>query len=186
MAISTPVSRAPVIRWRAMGWPPSSHTQMVSSAPISLALASAASSMMRASSSVSRLTVIISPVPPPSRSWHVDPDLVALDAHGVGRDGGAAGGQEALTGPHVVHPAMPGAGQSGPGQLPFTERAAAVRARVGTGIYLIPDAGQGQACSVHLGEHAAARGDLREGGRADLHARSARGGSAPHRSSFST
>src|SRR4030095_9987856 len=132
---------------------------MVSSTPISLALASAASSMMRASSSVSRLTVIIPPVPPPSHSRHVDPDLVALDTHGVGRDGGAAGGQETLTGPHVVHPAMPGAGQPGPRQLPFTERTAAVRAHVGAGVHPLSDAGQRHPRSVHLGEHAAARAD---------------------------
>src|SRR4029450_10174947 len=42
IAISTPVSRAPVIRCSAIGWPPSSQTQMVSGTLLSWALASAA------------------------------------------------------------------------------------------------------------------------------------------------
>src|SRR5262245_18507679 len=59
MAISTPVSRAPVIRCSAMGWPPSSQTQIVSVTPISRARRSAASSMTLASSRVRRFTVIM-------------------------------------------------------------------------------------------------------------------------------
>src|SRR3990172_37373 len=82
MAISTPVRRAPVIRWRAMGCPPSSQTQMVSATPISLALASAASRTMRASSSVSRLTVIIRAASRDAGSRHVHPYTPTLDPHG--------------------------------------------------------------------------------------------------------
>ena len=52
IAISTPVMRAPVMRWRAIGWPPSSHTQMVSVTPIARAFASAAVSSTSASSRV--------------------------------------------------------------------------------------------------------------------------------------
>src|SRR6266511_3930405 len=85
---------------------------------------------------------------------------------------------------------LAGASQSRPGPLAFAEGAAAMRARVGSGIYPVPDAGQHHARPVDLGQPAAARGDLREGGRADLHALSARlrlrPRPSPHMSSFKT
>src|SRR6266508_2276519 len=164
MAISTPVMRAPVIRCRAIGCPPSSHTQMVSATPISLDLASAASRMMRASSSVRRLTVIIRAATRDAGSRPVHPYVAALDPHGVGRDRGAPGGQETLPGPHVVEPSVPGTRQLGPGELAQAERAAAVRARVGARVDALPDAGQHHARPVDLHQLAAARRDIREGG----------------------
>src|ERR1700716_1366518 len=131
MAISTPVMRAPVIRCSAIGCPPSSQTQMVSATPIALALASAASRTIRASSSVSRLTVIIRAATCDAASRHLHPYVAALDPHGVGRDRGPPGGQETLPGAHVVEPTVPGTGELRPGELALAERAALVRARVG-------------------------------------------------------
>src|ERR1700675_3880480 len=163
MAISTPVMRAPVIRWSAMGCPPSSQTQTVSATPISLALASAASRTMRASSSVSRLTVIIRPASRDTGSRHLHPYVPALDPHGVRRDRRAPGGQETLSGPNVVQPPVPRTGQPGPGQLALAERTAAVRARVSTYVDALPDAGQHQARTVDLRQLAAVRRDLLEG-----------------------
>src|SRR5262245_16430874 len=169
MAISTPVSRAPVIRCSAMGCPPSSHTQMVSRAPISFALVSAASSTMHASSSVSRLTVIIPPFLSGDRSWQVHPDGLAVDAHGIGCDGGAAGWEETLTRPHVEHPAVPGTGEPRPGQLALVERTALVGARGRAGVHTLACAHQDHTGPVQFVERAAAHRELREGGRADLH-----------------
>ena len=104
MAISTPVIRAPVIRWSAIGWPPSSQTQIVSVTPIARALASAAASSTSASSRVSRLTVITA-VPrgsgrPPAGPGSSARSLPARETH--------------LTGAHVVHPAVPRARQTRP------------------------------------------------------------------------
>src|SRR6266568_1307462 len=98
-----PLTPTPPTTWpsSAMGCPPSSQTQIVSATPISLALASAASSTIRASSSVSRLTVIIRAA---ARSRHLHPYVVALDPHRVGRDRRAPLGHEALPGAHVVEP----------------------------------------------------------------------------------
>src|SRR5574342_203062 len=173
MAISTPVRRAPVIRWIAMGCPPSSQTQIVSATPISLALASAASRTMRASSSVSRLTVIIRAVSRDIGSRHLHPYIPSFDPHGVRRDRRAPGGQETLPGPHVVEPSVPRTGQPDPDEPALAERAAAVRASVGTGVHALPDAGQHHAPPVDFRQHAAARPDFLEGGRAELHLRSA-------------
>src|SRR5262250_3914216 len=142
---------------------------MVSRTSISLALASAASRMMRASSRVSRLTVIMPSSPRGLRSRHVDPDLLAVDPHRIDRDGHAARGQEARAGAHVEHPAMPGTGQARPRELAFAEGAASVRAGGGAGIDLLPDPGQDHPHPIDVGQRASARGDLREGSRADLH-----------------
>src|SRR5262245_45158123 len=150
---------------------------MVSRTPISLAFASAASRMMRASSRVSRLTVITPSSPPGSGSRHVDPDLVALNPHPVDRDGRATRGEEAGGGAHVEHPATPGAGQSRPCELALAERAAPVRASVGTRIDLLADPGQDHPHPIDVGQLASGRGHLREGGGADLHERSAHGSS---------
>src|SRR5215831_19247525 len=142
---------------------------MVSRTSISLALASAASRMMRASSRVSRLTVIIPSSPRGRRSRHVDPDLLAVKPHRIDRDGHAARGQQASTGAHVEHPAMPGAGQARPRELAFAEGTAPVRAGGGAGIDLLADPGQDHPHPIDVGQLACARGDLREGSRADLH-----------------
>src|SRR5947207_3005393 len=162
MAISTPVMRAPVIRCSAMGCPPSSQMQMVSATPISLALVSAAASMMRASSSVSRLTVIIRAAAPGPRSRHLHPYVAVLDPHGIGRDRGAPGGQETLPGAYVVEPTVPGTGELRPGELALAERAALVRARVGARVHPLFDAGQHDARPVDLHELAAARRKVRQ------------------------
>src|SRR5437762_465523 len=164
MAISTPVMRAPVIRCSAMGCAPSSQTQMVSATPISLALVSAAASMMRASSSVSRLTVIIRVAAPDSRSRHLHPYGAALDPHGVGRDRVTPGGQETLPGAHVVEPTVPRTGEPRPHEPALAERTALVRARVGTRVDALSHAGQHDARPVDLHELAAARRKVREGG----------------------
>src|SRR5215467_4636641 len=156
-----------------MGCPPSSQTQIVSRTPISVAFASAAPRMMRASSRVSRLTLITPSFPPGSGSRHVDPDLVALDPHRVGRDGRATRGEEAGAGAHVEHPAVPGAGQSRPCELALAERAATVWAGVGAGIDLLPDPGQDHPHPIDVRQLASARGQLREGRGADLPERSA-------------
>src|SRR6266536_2806472 len=161
MEISTPVMRAPVIRWSAMGCPPSSQTQIVSATPISLALASAASSTIRASSSVSRLTVIIRAA---ARSRHLHPYVVAVDPHWVCRDRRAPLGHEALSGAHVVEPPVPGTGQPRPRELALAERTALVRARVGAGVHALPDSGQHDARSIDLDELAAARRHVRQHG----------------------
>src|SRR6267142_477619 len=168
MAISTPVMRAPVIRCRAMGYPPSSQTQIVSATPMALAFASAASRMMRASSSVIRLTVIIRAIPRRRGSWHVHPDLARLDPHGIGDNGAAAGGQEALPGADVVHPAVPGTGQPRPPEHALPERTALVRAGAVAGVDLVADTGEHERSAPHLHQLAAARREIREGGGALL------------------
>src|SRR3984893_12814273 len=164
MAISTPVMRAPVIRCRAIGCPPSSQTQMVSGTPMALAIASAASRMMRASSSVSRLTVIIRAILHGRGSWHVHPDLARLDPDLIGGNGAAPDGQEALPGADVVHPAVPGTGQPRPPEHSLTERTALVRARAVAGVDLVTDTGQHDRRAPHLYQLAAARREIREGG----------------------
>src|SRR5690349_1800436 len=129
--------------------------------------------MMRASSRVSRLTVITPECPPGWGSRHVDPDLVALDPHRIGGDGGTARRQETGAGAYVEHPAVPGAGQPRPRELALAERTAPVRTRVGAGIDLLPDPGQDHPPAIDVGQPACARGDLGEGAGADLHGRSA-------------
>src|SRR6266446_5801880 len=168
MAISTPVMRAPVIRCRAMGCPPSSQTQMVSATPMALALISAASRMMRASSSVSRLTVIIRAVPRGRGSWHLHPDLPRLDPDGIGGNGAAAGGQEALPGADVVHPAVPGTGQPRPPEHALTERTALVRAGAAAGVHLVTDSREHDRRAPHLHQLAATRREIRQWGGALL------------------
>src|SRR5712692_2452462 len=168
MAISTPVMRAPVIRCSAMGCPPSSQTQMVSATPMALALASAAFRMTRASSSVSRLTVIIRAIPRGRGSRHVHPDLAGLDPDGIGGNGAATGGQEALPGADVVHPAVPGTGQPRPPEHALAERTALVRAGAVAGVDLVADSGEHDRRAPHLHQLAAARREIREGGGALL------------------
>src|SRR6266540_2610512 len=93
-----------------------------------------------------------------SRAWvrvnamsgHLHEDLVALEARSVRRNTGAAPGKGALSGPDVVDPAVPGAGEAGPVELALAQRAPLVSARVAAGVDLIADPDQDDPCAVDL------------------------------------
>src|SRR5439155_1466863 len=95
-------------------------------------------------------------VPRGRGSWHVHPDLPRLDPDGIRGNGAAAGGQEALPGADVVHPAVPGTGQPRPPEHALTERTALVRAGAAAGVHLVADSREHDGPAPHLHRPAAA------------------------------